>query len=77
MNRKRTAKQLQSERIELAIEFHNARAGCGLSLRELAQESELGLQTLVRIEAGGPGVGLANLQIALASVGLKLAVVPR
>lgn len=63
------------DRLELAYQFTNARNDCDISLRALAQSTGIGLQTLVRIEAGSGGVGLANLQTALAAVGLQIKLV--
>ena len=77
MKRMPTTKQLEVERQELVGAFASARKDAGLTRLEVVGMTKLGLQTLIRIEAGGAGTGLANMQVALAAVGLKLKAVPR
>lgn len=58
-------KQL-GRRVRQARQFRN------FTLEALAQAADVGLQTLVRIEEGNPGVGALNLQKVLAVLNLSL-----
>lgn len=48
-----------------------------LTLNTLAEQANVGVQTLVRIEEGSPGVALLNLQKVLTVLGAPLQVAPR
>ncbi len=57
---------------ELGRRVRHARQLRNFTLESLAEAADVGMQTLVRIEEGNPGVGALNLQKVLAVLNLSL-----
>lgn len=59
--------------LEIGQQVRNARRARDWNQRQLALQASVGMQTVVRIEAGQGGVSLDNLNAVLGALGLELA----
>ena len=61
---------------QIGTRLRARREQLGLTRDEARARSGIGLQTLIRIEAGNPGASLACVQRAAAALGLVLSIMP-
>lgn len=62
----------QQQLNQLGQQIRQARIDRGQSQADLAAQSDVGMQTLIRIEQGNPGVAWGKVQQVLEQLGMSL-----